>query len=263
VSAPATGSTQTRPARLGRSVVVVTGACGGIGRATTLRLAADGPDAIVVLDADASIESLADSLRTAGTRALGLRVDCMNEGEIADAFRQVHDTFGRVDVLVNTVGGSARGKVSEFWCSEPATWRHVIDLSLLSAMLCSRQVAPGMRERQRGKIVNIASSMASLPGPTLVDYSAAKAGVVGFTRGLALELAPFGVNVNAVSPGPTRTRAIEELPAAVKERSLKQVPMGRFGEPIDIANAVAFLACDESSYITGHNLAVSGGKVFN
>jgi NAD(P)-dependent dehydrogenase (short-subunit alcohol dehydrogenase family) len=247
--------------RLRGRVVVVTGACGSIGCATTLRLAMEGPEAIVALDAQSDFGGLADEVLTAGPDVLCLSVDCTRQDAIAAGFRQVHDRFGRVDVLVNTVGGSVRAKVGEFWCSEPATWRQVIDLSLMSAMWCAREVVPGMRERRRGSIVSIASSAATQPIPTLVDYGAAKAGVLGFTRGLALELAPFGVNVNAVSPGPIDTLGLQQLPE-VRQRSLQGVPMGRLGKPEEIAAAVAFLAGDDGAFVTGQNLQVNGGKAF-
>lgn len=252
----------TTALRLKGRIVVVTGACGNIGRATTLRLAMEGPDAIVAMDAQSDFDGLADVARAAGPDVLCLSVDCSKPDAIAAGFRQIHDRFARVDVLVNTVGGSVRGKVGEFWCSEPATWQRVIDLSLMSAMWCAREVVPGMRERRQGNIVNIASSAATLPIRTLVDYGAAKAGVVGFTRGLALELAPFGVNVNAVSPGPIDTYGLQQLPE-VRQRSLEGVPMGRLGKPEEIAAAVAFLAGDDGAFVTGQNLQVNGGKAFS
>ena len=251
----------TTAQRLRGRVVVVTGACGSIGRATTVRLAMEGPEAIVALDAQCDFGGLADDVRAAGPAVLCLSVDCTQPDAIAAGFRQVHDRFARVDVLVNTVGGSVRGKVGEFWCSEPATWRQVIDLSLMSAMWCAREVVPGMRERRRGSIVSIASSAATQPIPTLVDYGAAKAGVLGFTRGLALELAAFGVNVNAVSPGPIDTLGLQQLPE-VRQRSLQGVQMGRLGTPEEIAAAVAFLAGDDGTFVTGQNLQVNGGKAF-
>ncbi len=252
----------TTAGRLKGRVVVVTGACGSIGRATTRRLAIEGPQAVVALDAQSDFDGLADEVRAAGPDVLCLSIDCTEPDAIAAGFRQIHDRFDRVDVLVNTVGGSVRGKVGEFWCSEPATWRRVIDLSLLSAMRCAREVVPGMRERRQGNIVNIASSAATLPIASMVDYGAAKAGVLGFTRGLALELAPFGVNVNAVSPGPIDTFGLQQLPQ-VRQRSLEGVPMGRLGRPEEIAAAVAFLAGDDGSFVTGHNLQVNGGKAFS
>jgi acetoacetyl-CoA reductase/3-oxoacyl-[acyl-carrier protein] reductase len=252
----------TPEGRLKGRVVVVTGACGDIGRATTLRLALEGPEAIVAIDALSDFGCLTDEVRAAGPDVLCLPIDCTQPDAIVAGFRQIHDCFARVDVLVNTVGGSVRDKVGEFWCSEPATWRRVIELSLLSAMLCAREVVPGMRERQRGSIVNIASSAATLPITTMVDYGAAKAGVLGFTRGLALELAPFRVNVNAVSPGPIDTLGLQQLPE-VRQRSLLSVPMGRLGKPEEIAAAVAFLAGDDGSFVTGQNLQVNGGKTFS
>ncbi|TPG22176.1 SDR family NAD(P)-dependent oxidoreductase [Variovorax guangxiensis] len=252
----------TTAGRLKGRVVVITGACGSIGRATTLRLALEGPEAIVALDAQSNFDRLAEAVRATGPDVVCLSIDCTKPDAIAAGFRQIHDRFARVDVLINTVGGSVRGKIGEFWCSEPSTWQRVIDLSLMSAMWCAREVVPGMRERGRGSIVNIASSAATLPIASMVDYGAAKAGVLGFTRGLALELAPFGVNVNAVSPGPIDTFGLQQLPL-VRQRSLEGVPMGRLGSPEEIAAAVAFLAGDDGSFVTGQNLQVNGGKAFS
>src|SRR5258708_19637893 len=146
------------------------------------------------------------------------------------AFGDVTSSYGRIDILVNAVGGGI-AHPSEFWCSEPAGWRRVIDVTLVSAMLCTRQVAPGMRERRYGKILNIASSVAVQPAPGLADYGAAKAGVLGLTRSIAFELAPFGINVNAVSPGPIQTSGMDPLPPEAHARSVSLLPIAYIGHP--------------------------------
>jgi NAD(P)-dependent dehydrogenase (short-subunit alcohol dehydrogenase family) len=119
---------------------------------------------------------------------------------------------------------------------------------------------PGMRERKLGKIVNISTDAALRPTAKLVDYASAKAGVIGFTRALAVELVPFGVNVNAICPGLIRTRALDSLPQSILDEAKRDIPMGMIGEPIDVANAIGFLASDRSRYITGQTLAVNGGR---
>jgi NAD(P)-dependent dehydrogenase (short-subunit alcohol dehydrogenase family) len=251
------------PGRLKDRIAVVTAAAGGIGGATALRLARDGAKAVVAIDTSANVKLMQDSINAAGSEGLGIQLDCTNEEDVVAAFADILRGFGRIDVLVNGVGGGGGGKNREFVDSDSEMWRRVVDVTLLSTMLCSRQVVNGMRDRRYGRILNIASSIALVPTPKMVEYASAKAGVIGFTRSLALELAPFGVTVNAVSPGPIKTAATDRLPPAVLAKSDDAVPMGHIGVPSDIANAVAFLVSDEAGYITGQNLAVNGGRAFN
>ncbi len=247
-------------ARLEGRIAVVTGSAQGIGRAVALRLARDGA-AVAVMDRDGEgAGATAEAIRGWGGRALALAVDCTVEAEVVRAFAGARAAFGRIDILINNVGQSAREQASEFWCSEPDTWRFVIGVSLVSTLLCSRQVVPEMRERRSGKIVNMSSDAALVGDVGFADYAAAKAGVIGFTRALARELAPFQVNVNAVCPGTIRTAAHERLPKAVLDGVRSRVPMGYVAEPEDVAHAVAFLASDEARYITGHTLVVDGGR---
>ena len=155
---------------------------------------------------------------------------------------------------------SAREKASEFWESKSETWRFVMGVSLFPTMMCARQVVPEMRARGNGKIINTASN-AGLAGEIgLTDYAAAKMGVIGFTRSLARELAPFGVNVNAVCPGVIRTRVIERVPADVVSQIENSIPMRRFGEPEEIGRAVVFLASSDSNYMTGQSMVIDGGR---
>jgi NAD(P)-dependent dehydrogenase (short-subunit alcohol dehydrogenase family) len=249
-----------RRGQLEGKVVVVTAAAAGIGKATALRLAQERPAALVCIDIAPEVNSTAEQIAAQGTVALALNVDCKSRGEIEAGFRKIATVYGDVDVLINAVGGSARERVSHFYQSDPDTWRHVIDLSLLSAMLCCRQVVPAMRARRFGRIVNVSSTAWLSPQPNFVDYAAAKAGIVGFTRGLALELAPFRVTVNAVSPGPIRTHALETLPEDMMAQVKAKIPMGDIGAPEDVAGPIAFLVGPESTYITGQNLAINGGR---
>lgn len=249
--------------RLAGRVAVVTAGSGGIGGATALRLALDGASTVVCMDITPPEDTLVAAIQDAGTEFLHMQLNCTDERATIQAFSAVVARFDRVDILVNGVGGGVRGKVTEFWETQPETWRRVIDVTLTSSLLCAHQVVPGMRERRYGKIINIASSIALAPTPKMVAYASAKAGVIGFTRALAIELAPFGINVNAVSPGPIATKSLLGLPAEVIANSRDAVPMGFLGEPSDVANAVAFLARDESRYITGQNIAVNGGRAFN
>lgn len=247
-------------AKLAGKVCVVTGAANGIGRASALCLAREGAD-LAVLDREAdALNAVAGDIAAMGRRSLPIVLDCTSEGEVRAGFERIASTFGGVDVLFNNVGQSAREKASAFWQSDPTTWRFVLEVSLISAMLATRQVVGGMRERRSGKIINMSSESAFYGDVGLVDYSAAKLGVVGFTRALARELAPFRINVNAVAPGAIRTRAHDRLPPEVIDRIRDGTPIGFIGEPEDVGNVVVFLAGNDSRFITGQTLLIDGGR---
>ncbi len=247
-------------ARLTGQIAVVTGAAQGIGQACALRLAQDGAH-VAILDLDAEgLARTAGEIRALGVEALAIEANCMEREPVRKAFETIYATFNRVDILFNNVGQSARKRASEFWQSEEEIWRFVLEVSLLTAMRCSRHVVPQMRERRRGKIINISSNAAFYGETTLVDYATAKMGIVGFTRSLARELAPFQVNVNAVAPGAIRTRAHDGIPPQTLEHIRNTTPMGYIAEPEDVAHTVAFLASEESRYITGQTLIIDGGR---
>jgi acetoacetyl-CoA reductase/3-oxoacyl-[acyl-carrier protein] reductase len=240
-------------------LAVVTGAAAGIGRAIAIRLAEEGA-ALAVLDRDeAGLGTTAEALRALGSPVLAVAANATDEDAVARAFERIRQEAGPVDILVNNVGQSARERAREFHQSSSDVWRFVIEISLLSTLTASRQVVGPMREARAGRIVNI-SSTAGLSGEIgVAEYSAAKMGVIGFTRSLAQELAPFGVNVNAVCPGVTRTNALSQLGDAFTARISAKIPMGHVAEPQDIAAAVAFLASDDARHMTGQSLVVDGG----
>ncbi|MDP6343682.1 MAG: SDR family NAD(P)-dependent oxidoreductase [Alphaproteobacteria bacterium] len=242
------------------AVAVVTGAAHGIGRATALRLAAVGARLVAIDRDEEQLADTAGAIVTGGGECHPWAVDCTDRAAVEAAFNGIEAALGPVDILVNNVGQSAREAASEFWCSTPETWDFVLDVSLKSAMLCARQVVPGMRRRRAGAIVNMSSDVALIGDTGIVDYVAAKAGVIGFTRGLARELAPFQVRVNAVAPGAIRTRAHDSLPGEVIDRVRDNVPMGWVAEPEEVAKAILFLASDQAAYITGHTLVIDGGR---
>lgn len=248
------------PGSLDGRVAVVTAAASGIGRATALRLARDGAH-VHAIDINPAVAQTTDSIRASGGSGEPRVLDCLDRERVEAEFAKIGSASGKVDILVNAVGQPVRGDdYREFWCSEPESWQFVLDICLKTMMLCSRQVVPGMRERRYGKIVNISSVSWLMPPKTFSEYAAAKAGVVGFTRVLATELAPFGVNVNAVSPGPIRSIQSDAQPQEFRDRILSTVPLGRFGQPDDIASGIAYLVRDEASFVTGHNLVISGGR---
>lgn len=238
-------------------LAVVTGSANGIGRATAQHLAARRAHVVLMdIEADPLAETV-KAIQAAGGQATPLHIDLRERPAVIDAFARIQRDMAPVDILVNNVGQTARERITDFAHAEPQTWDFVIGLSLMTTLLCSRQVVPGMCERQRGKIVNVASDTPLFGDPMLEDYAAAKAGVIGFTRSLARELAPFGINVNAVSPGPTNTRGPRRMASDALARSLLQVPSGGLCEPEDVANCIGFLASAAARFISGQNLPVN------
>ncbi len=241
-------------------VAVVTGAGNGIGRASALRLAQEGADVgLLDLEKDA-VEAVAAEIRALGRRALPINIDCTNGEAIAGAFTRIKAELGPVHVLLNNVGQSARERTSEFVDADMKVLDFILDVNLKSCILCSHQVAGDMKKRGAGRIVNITSESAVNGSLKTWEYSAAKAGVIGFTRSIARELAPHGVTVNAVGPGSTQTRAMDRMPQDLMDKVKAGIPMKRMGKPEDIANAVAFFAGDQSDYVTGQTLLVNGGN---
>jgi NAD(P)-dependent dehydrogenase (short-subunit alcohol dehydrogenase family) len=244
---------------LQHKVAVITGSANGIGRTTALRLAEDGAH-IGLLDFDANaVAEVCEEVRKLGREAIAIPLDCTDAVDVGSAFKQVREALGPIDILVNGVGQSSRNRMTDFAAANLETFDFLIAVNLKSCVLCSHQVVPDMKARGSGKIVNIASESAVNGSPRSWDYAAAKAGVIGFTRAVARELAPFRVTVNAVAPGPIRTRAIDEMPKNVIDSIIADIPMGRIGQPEDVANAILFFASSQSDYITGQTLLVNGG----
>jgi NAD(P)-dependent dehydrogenase (short-subunit alcohol dehydrogenase family) len=246
--------------RLADRIAVVTGAANGIGRASALRLAREGAH-LVLVDREAdTLQSVARDVEASGRQALAITADWTDGHAVQEAFAAIRRRFGRIDILFNNVGQSARERASEFHASEEATWRFVIEVSLVATMRATRLAVEEMRARKSGRIVNMSTESAFYGDVGFVDYAAAKMGVVGFTRSLARELAPFHVNVNAVCPGAIRTRAHDRLSREVIDRVRNSVPMGYVAEPEDVAGVVAFLASDDARYITGQSILIDGGR---
>ncbi len=241
-------------------VAVVSGAANGIGRATAVRFAEEGADLAVIDRVGDAMQTLARAIEGLGRRVLPITADWTDAAAVHEAFAAMRRAFGRVDILFNNVGQSARVRATEFHISEEATWRFVVEISLMATMRATREVVDDMRARRSGRIVNMSSESAFYGDVGFVDYAAAKMGVVGFTRSLARELAPFQVNVNVVCPGAIRTRAHDRLPKEVIDRVRTSVPMGYVAEPEDVAGVVAFLASDDARYVTGQSILIDGGR---
>jgi NAD(P)-dependent dehydrogenase (short-subunit alcohol dehydrogenase family) len=238
---------------------IVTGAGNGIGRASALRLAAEGAAvAAVDLLADAAADTAA-AIQVAGGRALSLEVDVTRRAEVEAMVERVRAAWDGVDILLNNAGGSL---TSHFVDLNEDEWDQVVNLNLKAAYLCARPVAGLMVAQRAGRIVNVTSNYGVTGSGVRAHYSAAKAGVIGLTKAMALELAPYGITVNAVGPGPTGTERVRGhyTPEQWAERG-RGIPLGRCGEPEDLAEAVLFLASDRARYVTGQTLHVNGGLV--
>ena len=246
--------------RFADRIAVVTGAANGIGRASALRLAREGADLVLVDREGDTLQGVARDVEAAGRQVLPITADWTDAGAVQAAFAAIRQRFGRIDILFNNVGQSARERASEFHVSTEETWRFVVEVSLVATMRATRLAVEDMRARRSGRIVNMSSESAFYGDVGFVDYAAAKMGVVGFTRSLARELAPFHVNVNVVCPGAIRTRAHDRLPKEVIDKVRNSVPMGYVAEPEDVAGVVAFLASDDARYITGQSILIDGGR---
>jgi NAD(P)-dependent dehydrogenase (short-subunit alcohol dehydrogenase family) len=248
--------------RLDRKSILVTGGARGIGRAIVEKCASEGA-LVTFLDVDQAAGT--GTARDLGTSASGvtfLQVDVTREDQVEGAIGAVIERHGRIDVLVNNAGVNAYFDAAAMTESQ---WDQVFAVDLKGAWLCSKHVLPGMRTRRSGSIVNIASIHATVTIAGMFPYAAAKSGLVGLTRSLALDCAPFGIRVNAVSPGWTRTGLVEEWfglqpdPQAAEASVMNVHPLRRIATPAEIANVVAFVASDEASAMTGASVAVDCG----
>lgn len=239
-------------------VALVTGASRGIGRAVALALAAEGAQVVVnYARSSEAAEALVAQITAAGGSALALQADVSKADQVEALVNGSLEKFGRIDVLVNNAGITRDTLLLRM---KPEDWQAVIDLNLTGVFLCTRAVAKGMLKQRSGRIINMASVAGQMGNPGQANYSAAKAGVIGFTKTIAKELASRGITVNAVAPGFIETDMTGDL--SNPEAILQYIPLGRFGQPEDIAGMVRFLAADPAAaYITGQVFNVDGGMV--
>jgi NAD(P)-dependent dehydrogenase (short-subunit alcohol dehydrogenase family) len=247
--------------RLDGKVAVITGGCSGIGLATVRRFVEEGAEVVIGDVDDARGAELADELGHESNVTYA-HVDVTSKEEVDALFKTAKDTYGSVDIAFNNAGISPPDDDS-ILDTELEAWRRVQEVNLTSVYLCCKAALPYMLEQGRGSIINTASFVAVMGAATSqISYSASKGGVLSMSRELGVQFARQGVRVNALCPGPVNTPLLQELFATDEERAARRlvhVPMGRFGEPEEMANAVLFLASDESSFITASTFLVDGG----
>jgi 3-oxoacyl-[acyl-carrier protein] reductase len=244
---------------MSKRVAFVTGASRGIGRAIAFSLCRAGFDVVFAARGIEQNEELAAEIggcESCGGQSMRVNLDVTSPDSIKDAFSRTLKEKTRIDVLVNNAGITRDGLAVRM---KAADWDGVLDLNLGGSFRCIQQVLPGMMRNRWGRIINITSIVGQAGSAGQANYAASKAGLIGLTKSLAQEMGSRGVTVNAVSPGYIDTDMTKGLPEELKTKILAQVPLGRMGQPEDIAHAVKFLAGEEAGYITGQVLAVNGG----
>ena len=241
---------------LADKVAIVTGASRGIGRSISVALAGQGVKVVASARNAEMLESLVAEIKARGGEAIAVVGDVAVEADANNLIEQAVATFGRVDVLVNNAGITRDGLLLRMKNDD---WDAVLDTNLKGAFLCIRAAAKFMSKQRSGRIINISSVVGEMGNAGQANYCASKAGLLGLTKSVARELARRNVTVNAITPGFIVTDMTEKMTDKTREAMTEQIPLGRLGEADDVANAVLFLASDQSSYITGQVLGINGG----
>jgi len=247
-------------------VALITGSASGMGKAMALRFAQEGCDIVVAdLNLDGA-KKASDEVRSVGRKAYAIKSDISSSQDIKDLIDQSIREFGKIDILINNAGAAGGGPLE---ASDEDEWDRVLALNLKGAFLTCKAAVPHMKKQGYGKIINLSSMGAVRPSVSVLAYHSAKAGIIGLTRNLAFELAPFNIYVNCIVPGPIETPFWDPLSkglSAGQKRAFfdalakKEVPLGRMGTPDDIAGPALFFASELSSYVTGQVLCVAGGQ---
>lgn len=246
--------------KLQNKVAIVTGSGRGIGRAIAIELAKAGANVVVTSRHTEECQEVCDVIDADGGASLCVKCDVSKSDEVKNLVKETVEKFGTVDILVNNAGIVRQKPLTE---TSEEDWDLTLDVNLKGAFLFCKEVAPIMMEKKSGKIISIASIAGEVGFMNLSAYCASKGGLVNLTRELALELAPYNVQVNAIDPGVIETQMTEGMLEDEESKNglLAQIPMGRVGQPEEIGKAALFLASDDASYVTGQTLAVDGGWV--
>ena len=241
---------------LSDKVAIVTGASRGIGRAIALALASQGAKVVASARNGEALAQLAEEIKAQGGDALAVVGDVALEDDANNLVKQAVEAYGQVDVFINNAGITRDGLLLRMKNDD---WDAVLDTNLKGAFLCTRAVAKVMSKQRSGRIINISSVVGEMGNAGQANYCASKAGLLGLTKSVARELARRNVTVNAITPGFITTEMTEDMTEKAQEAMTEQIPLGRPGSAADVANAVIFLASDQSAYITGQVLGVNGG----
>jgi 3-oxoacyl-[acyl-carrier protein] reductase len=243
---------------LSGKIALVTGASQGIGRTCALKLAAQGATVVAAARSQEKLDEVVKEIAAAGGKASAFALDVANEDQIKTVFKDAITQLGKIDILVNNAGITKDTLIMRM---KRADWDAVINTNLTSAYLCTQQVISSMLKQRWGRIINITSVFGQTGQAGQANYASSKAGLIGLTMALAREVASRNITCNAVAPGFIETSMTSGLSDEFKQTAIKMIPLGRVGTPDDVANAVAFLASEHASYITGHVLNVNGGML--
>jgi 3-oxoacyl-[acyl-carrier protein] reductase len=245
--------------QLNGKTAVITGSARGLGKSIALKLAQMGAN-IVLNDIAQSeaIDETAEEFKSAGYNVIVTKGDVRSEDDVKQMVNSAVEAFGSIDILINNAGITKDKPLAMMSVQD---WDDVLDINLKGAFLCTKYVGKVMIKKRTGKIINIASVAGRYGNQGQINYSASKAGLIGMTKTVAKELAPRGITCNAVAPGLIQSKMTDVLPEEVRNNYLKNIPLGRFGTPEDVANVVAFLASNDSNYVTGQVIDIDGGLV--
>lgn len=240
-------------------VALITGASRGIGKAIAIYMAKAGADIIVNYSgSEAAAQATVEEIEALGRKAIKIKANVANADEVAAMVKEAQDVFGRIDVLVNNAGITRDGLLMRM---KDEDWDAVMDINLKGTYLMTKAVSRLMMKQKSGRIINLSSVVGVMGNAGQANYSASKAGVIGFTKSCAKELASRGITVNAIAPGFIHTDMTDVLPENVREAMVDQIPLGRMAEPKEVATVAVFLASNFASYVTGQVINVDGGMV--
>jgi 3-oxoacyl-[acyl-carrier protein] reductase len=241
---------------LRNKVALITGASQGIGRETALFFSEEGAKVAVAARNDEKLAEVVRLIEAAGSEAIAVKMDVADAEQVKAGFKQVLEKFGKLDILVNNAAITRDGLALRMKADD---WEAVLKTNLTGAHFCIQQALVTMMKAKSGRIINVASVVAQMGNAGQANYVAAKAGLIGLTKAIAIEMASRNITVNAVAPGFIETPMTEVLSDEIKAGLKARIPLGRMGSARNVAAAIAFLACDEAGYITGHVLNVNGG----